>query len=188
VSLFELPGASTSISLNGGPKQTLNSPWKTATADLATNLPLITEKLSLTDQPYIEGRININFAQREILVALPGMNDTLADQIVGAQEKSTAGASGAQLPADKLNAGWLVINGILTINQLEKIDPFVTGRGDVFHVQSVGYFEGGGPMARVEAIVDASQDPPQVIFMRDLTELGRGFSAALLTTGSGPTR
>jgi hypothetical protein len=116
------------------------------------------------------------------------MTDVLADQIVGAQSKSTSGSTGSQLPADRLNAGWLVIDGILTINQLEKIDPFVTGRGDVFHVQSVGYFEGGGPMVRVEAVVDATQDPPQVIFMRDLTELGRGFSAALLSTGSGPTR
>jgi hypothetical protein len=38
-------------------------------------------------------------------------------------------------------------------------------------------------MARVEAVIDATQDPPQVIFMRDLTELGRGFSASLLSTG-----
>lgn len=116
------------------------------------------------------------------------MNDALADQIIGGQMKSTTGSIGADLPADRLNAGWLVTTGILTINQLEKIDPLITGRGDVFHVQSVGYFEGGGPMARVEAVVDGTQDPAQVIFMRDLTELGRGFSAALLSTGSGPSR
>jgi hypothetical protein len=37
---------------------------------------------------------------------------------------------------------------------------------------------------RVEAVIDATQKPPQVVFMRDLTELGRGFSAQLLTTGA----
>jgi hypothetical protein len=83
-----------------------------------------------------------------------------------------------------LNTGWLVVNGLISnINTLEQLDPFITGRGDVFHVQSVGYFEGGGPMARVEALIDATLDPPQIIFMRDLTELGRGFSASLLTIG-----
>jgi hypothetical protein len=35
-------------------------------------------------------------------------------------------------------------------------------------------------MARVEAVIDATQIPPQVVFMRDLTELGRGFSNSLL--------
>jgi hypothetical protein len=80
-----------------------------------------------------------------------------------------------------LIAGWLVLNATLTINQLETIDPLVTGRGDVFHVQAVGYFDGGGPMARVEAIIDGTQDPPQVIFRRDLTELGRGFTPSQLS-------
>ena len=43
-------------------------------------------------------------------------------------------------------------------------------------------------MARVEAVVDATQDPPQVIFLRDLTELGHGFTATLLSTGRGSTK
>jgi hypothetical protein len=105
------------------------------------------------------------------------------DAIYGAQPHNT-GSSGTDVPADRLNTGWLVINNVVnSINDLEKVDPLITGRGDVFHVQSVGYFEGGGPMARVEAVIDATQDPPQVVFMRDLTELGRGFSASLLTSG-----
>lgn len=180
VSLYELPGAQTRATINGA-SQTLRSPWTTAVPDLTQNLPVVIEKLTLTDAAYIDGRVNINFAPREVLIGLPNMTDALADSIFGAQTHVSSGSSGADVAPDRLIAGWLVINGTLTINQLEQLDPLITGRGDVFHVQSVGYFDGGGPMSRVEAIIDGTQDPPQVIFMRDLTELGRGFTPSQLS-------
>jgi hypothetical protein len=43
-------------------------------------------------------------------------------------------------------------------------------------------------MARIEAVIDGTQYPPQVIFQRDLTDLGRGYTAQLLTTGAGATQ
>src|SRR4029077_15546193 len=111
-----------------------------------------------------------------------------ADSIIAEQTKVSSGSTGFDIPPDHLIAGWLVLNGTLTINQLGQLRPLITGRGDVFHVQSVGYFDGGGPMARVEAVIDATQTPPLVVFMRDLTELGGGFSGTSLTTGAGATR
>jgi len=180
LSLYELPGASTKATINGA-SSTLQSPWTTAVPDMTQNLPIIIDKLTLTDQPYIDGRVNINFAPREILLGLPNMTEALVDSIIGEQTHVSSSSSGADVSPDRLIAGWLVLNGTLTINQLQSLDPLVTGRGDVFHVQSVGYFDGGGPMARVEAIIDGTQDPPQVIFMRDLTELGRGFTPAQLS-------
>ena len=181
LSLYELPGAQTRATMSGR-SQMMSSPWKSTVPDMTQNLPIIIEKLSLTDAPYIDGRVNINFACREILIGLPNMTDALVDSIIAEQTKGSSGSTGLDIPPDRLIAGWLVLNGTLTINQLEKLDPLITGRGDVFHVQSVGYFDGGGPMARVEAIIDGTQDPPQVIFMRDLTELGRGFTAMQLST------
>jgi len=187
-SLYELPGAKTNQGMINGANTSLTSPWTTKTSDLAQNLPIIIEKLSLTDAPYIDGRININLAPRELLIGLPNMTPVLADQIIGAQMKSSAGTSATDISPDRLMAGWLVIDGITDINTLESLDPFITGRGDVFHVQSVGYFEGGGPVARVEAVIDATQDPPLVIFLRDLTELGRGFGSLSLSGAGGSTR
>ena len=180
VSLYELPGASTSATVNGA-SQNLSSPFKNTIADMTQSFPIIFDKLTLTDGPYIDGRVNINTAPREVLTGLPNMTPALVDAIIAAQTTATSSA-GVDIPSDHLIAGWLVLNATLTINQLEQLDPLVTGRGDVFHVQSVGYFDGGGPMARVEAIIDGTQDPPQVIFRRDLTELGRGFTPAQLST------
>lgn len=184
-SLYELPGAR--AQQGKGAAAATSSPWPSTPADLTQNLPLIMDKLTLTDDPFIAGRININTAPREVLMTLAGlqgMSETIVDSIYGAQGMRFSGSSGGDVAPDRLYAGWLFTDGLVSsINILETLDPFITGRGDVFHVQSVGYFEGGGPMARVEAIIDATLDPPQVIFLRDLTELGRGFSASLLSTG-----
>ena len=188
-SLYELFGARTNAVINGATSP-LTSPWSSSNTDIQSNVAHIMEALTLTDNPYIDGRINVNLASREILAGLPSpMTPAIADSIVGSQIKPTAGqSSSSDQAADRLTTAWLVLTGILTINQLEQLDPFLTARGDVFHLQSVGYFEGGGPMSRVEAVIDATQTPPQVIFMRDLTELGRGFSSTFLSTGTGNTR
>jgi hypothetical protein len=143
------------------------------------NAVKVMDALTLTDDPYVDGRININLAPREVLLNIPNMPPELADSIVGAQDKSSGSSSSSQ-SNDRLTTAWLVINSLTDLSTLKSLDQYITARGDVFHLQSVGYFDGGGPMARIEAVIDATQIPPQVVFMRDLTELGRGFPTNLL--------
>ena len=60
------------------------------------------------------------------------------------------------------------------------LDPYITAHGDVYRVQVLGFFDGGGPVARLEAIIDSTQLPTRVISQRDLNELGRGYSRSQL--------
>ncbi len=188
-SLYELFGARTSGTVNAT-RTSLTSPLANTAAAIQENVAHIMEALTLTDTPYIDGRININLAPREILVGLPPLasNPSLVDSIVGAQIKNSSGQSSTPLPPDRQTTAWLVTTGLISVNQLEQLDPFITARGDVFHFQSIGYFDGGGPTARVEAVIDATQVPPQVVFMRDLTEFGRGFSSYPLPSSGGYSR
>ena len=54
--------------------------------------------------------------------------------------------------------------------------PYVTCGGDVYRIQAIGYFDDGGVSARIEAIIDASTQPATVLFWRDISHLGRGFT------------
>jgi hypothetical protein len=58
---------------------------------------------------------------------------------------------------------------------MRQLDPYVTGRGDVYRIQSLGYFDAGGPVTRLEAVLDATRQPPKLACLRDLTDLGRGY-------------
>ena len=40
---------------------------------------------------------------------------------------------------------------------------------------TVGCFDRGGAVTRIEAVIAATQKPPTVIFRRDLTRLGPGY-------------
>ena len=63
------------------------------------------------------------------------------------------------------------------------MDRFMTARGSVYRVQAIGSFDGGGAVARVEAVIDATKMPPAIISRRDLSNLGPGYRSDQL---SGP--
>jgi hypothetical protein len=112
------------------------------------------------------------------------MPEALAHGIADAQLQGMDGQSLSSQVSERSTTGWLVTTGLTDLETLRKLDPYITARGDVFRVQSVGYFDGGGPVARIEAVIDATQTLPQVIFQRELTDLGRGYTPTLLTTGA----
>ena len=62
----------------------------------------------------------------------------------------------------------------------EVLDPYITAHGDVYRVQVLGFSDGGGPVSRLEALIDATKLPPRIISQRDLNELGRGYTRSQL--------
>jgi DNA uptake protein ComE-like DNA-binding protein len=184
-SLYELLDGSITVKQVDNTNVTLKSPWTSDSANMRQNLPKIMDTLATNTDQYIEGRINVNEARAEVLMGLPNMTQPIVEQIIAAQQ---AGLSISDPNSDRVTSGWLVINGIVDLDTMKTLDKYVTARGDVYRLQSVGYYEQGGPTARIEAVIDATQDPPEIVFMRDLTDLGRGFSPQLLTTGTGGTQ
>lgn len=142
----------------------LNNPEK-----LKQYLPILLDKTTATQGTELIPRININTAPREVLMAVPGMTDEMADEIVanrtGLNPLDPATTTGAWL-ATTLNMP------TATFNSMSK---YITGRTQLYRVQSIGYFGNGGPTARVEAVIDTNQGKPRIVYFRDLTELGRGF-------------
>ena len=51
----------------------------------------------------------------------------------------------------------------------------MTATTSTYRVQSVGSFGKGGPIARIEAVIDTNAGKPRIVYWRDLSELGKGF-------------
>ena len=68
-----------------------------------------------------------------------------------------------------------MIDGLVDLPTMQVLDQYICARGDVMTVQSVGCFDRGGAVTRIEAVIAATQKPPTVIFRRDLTRLGPGY-------------
>jgi hypothetical protein len=141
------------------------------TANLSQILPVLIDKATATTNIELSPRVNINTAPREVLMALPGMTDEVADGIIGGRP--------APSTTDQayLTGTWAVVSGVMPMSLYQQLEPYITGRTMVYRVQSIGYFAEGGPVARVEAVVDTNQGAPRFLYFRDLTELDspRGF-------------
>ncbi len=117
-------------------------------------------------------RLNVNTAPREVLLAVPGLTEELADKLIAQRPN--------QLPTDAgtVSAAWLVTTDTITSAQFKQMEKYLTGSTMVYRVQSIGYFKSGtGPAARMEAVIDTNQGAPRFLFVRDLSDLEnpRGF-------------
>ena len=70
---------------------------------------------------------------------------------------------------------WLITEANFDPKNLAALEKYITAGSNVYRIQSIGYFDGGGPTARIEAVIDASNQRPRIVSWRDLTELGKGF-------------
>jgi type II secretory pathway component PulK len=173
-SLFEL--VNTSVSLPGNNPRQPPTRYPSPLNDQGTLrqlLPQLLDKVSTSQNAVLPGRINVNTAPRAVLTALPGLADADVQSIL--QHRPALNSQGAPDPTFQTTA-WLLTEANLQPKQMQTLDQYVTARSRVFRIQSVGYFDGGGPTARIEAVIDAAGIRPRIVYWRDLTELGKGFN------------
>ena len=178
-SLYVLIGSSTKVSISGTPT-TLKSPWSDDASSISSTLPDLLDKLTTTTDEFLEGRININQARREVLLGLPTMTEEIVNNIVAAQRLDSNGQPSLDTIRQHTTTAWLYAEGLVDLPGMISLDPFITSQGDVYRAQVLGFFDGGGPVARIEAMIDSTQLPPRIIAQRDLNELGRGYSRSQL--------
>jgi hypothetical protein len=158
-----------------GEQVVLQSPFDSAPLAMGVYLPQLMENCTANQATSIPGRININQAPLEILLGIPGMTEDIANEIISRRT--------AEVSSDNPNRNyetWLLAEAIVTLDEMRILTPFITGGGDVFRAQVVGYFQGGGPSARVEVVFDATGSEPRLLFWRDMSHLGRGYALETL--------
>lgn len=180
LSLYELIGSTAQVTIDGSLK-TLESPWAADGGSMTTYLPSLLETLSVNTDQFTDGRININQARYETLLTIPGMTEGLADVILS-KRQGDDGSPVVDSTGARTTAGWLVIESVVDLPTMQQLDQYLTARGGVYRVNSIGYFDEAGPFTRLEAVIDTTQSnkPPVVLFLKDLTELGRGYPQSML--------
>jgi hypothetical protein len=177
--VIELLGKRVSVQFQGASQPTILEcpfPYDPNTPSMVdAYLPELLDYVTASPNKLIAGRININQAPRVVLQGIPGMTQDILDQILTQREPDPARRD----PAQRYET-WILSKGIVTLDQLKLLCPFITGGGCIYRAQAVGYYDGEGPSARIEAIIHAGTQPPRVIFWRDMSHLGRGYSREFL--------
>jgi DNA uptake protein ComE-like DNA-binding protein len=135
-------------------------------------LPTMLDKFTTRKDAEIPARINVNTAPAAVLATLPGLDDADVQNITS---KRPAVGSGDAVDSIYLTPAWLLTEANLTPAKLQAMERYVTARSQVYRVQSMGYFDKGGPVARIEAVIDTNAGQPRIVYWRDISELGKGF-------------
>ncbi len=151
--------------------EVINSPFTTSQGSMRRYMAKLVDNTTVDREKVIRGRINLNRAPQAVLEAVPGMDKAVAGQIAGGRSSdSSRGAQSRRLPT------WPLTEGLVSLEKMKQLLPYVTVGGDVYRAQIVGFFDDGGPFARAEIVIDATADPPRQLYYKDLRLLGRGYS------------
>lgn len=139
-------------------------------------LPLLLQYCTTSNNMDLTPRININTASQTVLLALREAAGVQESDLMAIVNQRTSLGDAANADGAFTTTAWLLTDANLPVATIKKLDPYITSQSQVFRLQSVGYFDQGGPVARVEAVIDINQGRPRIIYYRDLSELGKGFN------------
>ncbi len=172
-SVLDLLDATVEIRLNDAARtrQAVRSPLRSSRQVFRETLPTLLDYVSIGSASVIRGRINLQEAPEKVLLAVPGMTEGLARRIK--TQRQMASSSDDQA---RRHPTWLLADGLVDLEQMKKLLPYVTCGGDVYRGQVVGFFDEQGPVSRCEVVIDATSSPARQVYYKDLRLLGRGFS------------
>lgn len=119
----------------------------------------VADKLTTSSKKTLTGMVNVNTAPAEVLMCLPGMQQSDAEALVAA--RSTQANPGI---------GWIfqAISPQTAVN----LTKYITARSFFYSADIVAVSGDGRSFKRVRIVVDARQTPAKIVYRRDLTDLG----------------
>jgi hypothetical protein len=109
------------------------------------------------------------------MAGIPGMNDQLLEQII-----STRSPEPELDDPSRTHETWLLTEGLVSLEEMQTLLPFVCAGGAVYRTQVVGFYDDGQASSRLEVLLDATELPPRILLWRDISHLGRGFTLETL--------
>jgi DNA uptake protein ComE-like DNA-binding protein len=178
--VLDLIGQKVQVKFRGSDKNTvLQSPFGEDLASMSSYMTDLMDNVTIVPDTVIPGRINVNQAPREILLGIPGMSEEIVEQIINQRSPQPEVES-----PGRTHETWLLTEGLVTLEEMRMLMPFVCAGGDVYRAQVIGYYDDGRSAARLEVVLDATQQPPRILLWRDISHLGRGYALETLGVGT----
>jgi hypothetical protein len=137
------------------------------------------DRLTTTGAAVLPGRIDVLQASAVVLQTLPGLAASDVSAIVAAR-------TGVD-PHSQTTTAWLRTQNVIAIDAFRAIEPLITVHSYQWTIESVGYFDNGGPTRRIRAVVDVRGTQPQYLEWQDLTSLGAAYNFSASSAGPGPS-
>lgn len=161
-SLADLIGTSVQLPVAMGGHR-VDSPLNVDSSDFTETMKQLEDRVTVSFEDTLIGRININAASEPVLLALTD-DAQVVSQIV--QQRQLLD------PSERESTAWLLTRQVVDLQAWRRIAPHITTRGSVHSGEIIVYRESGGPFLRRRLIIDGSSTPPRRVTWLDLTERG----------------
>jgi DNA uptake protein ComE-like DNA-binding protein len=138
----------------------------------------LADQLTTSREQNVVGLVNVNTAPRQVLLCLPGLDESDVDALVARRQ-----ASGTDLTS----IAWVA--GVLSREKALAVGPLITTWSYQFSADIVAVSGNGRGFRRYQAVVDATTSPPRVLYWKDLTHAGWPLAPetlAALRAGTSP--
>jgi len=128
----------------------------------------IASRLTTRNEPVVRGLINVCTAPKEVLLCLPGLEESDVSSLV-------SGRAGDNV--DRSTIAWVA--GVLSQEKAVGIGSLITAKSYQYSADIVSVCGSGRAFRRCRIVVDGRESPPSVVYRQDLTSLGWPLSAEL---------
>jgi len=128
-------------------------------------LAYLLDVATLSEEEALPGLVNINTAPPEVLAALPGLDEDVAEAVDAYRKQGGA---------DFGSVVWLLESGVGP-ERFQEVLPFITARGFRYRVRAVGVAGSRNVFRRLEVVLDRSQPGVPPVFWRDVSDWGAPF-------------
>ena len=165
-SIFDLIGVRTRINIDNV-DTVLTSPWTESSNSLEQTVSELRNRFVCFAGDRVPARINVFEADREVLMTIPDVSESIATSIVAARSSLSGG-----LPwKNEQNLAWFALRGVLSVKQLQELGPFITSGSDVFRGVALGHSSQMPSGIAIQFAVDVTDRTPAVVSWNELAPL-----------------
>ena len=174
----------------GDPVQ-LESPLRRDEPDFAQMLDHFLDRLTAGPPRAPVGRIDIFSASVQALAVLPVLSEEQRSAIIENRPVSEPTGGGLLSFTDESDAppasiGWLLVEEIVTLEELVELEPYITAQSPVIRFQAIGFGDADRTWSRLEVVLDRGSRPPRVLSWSTLDAWGAVYPLPLLGQGAEP--
>lgn len=181
-SLWELVDATLSVPDTSNSQSSQNksvvSPFSSRSGDGSNYLIRLLDDCTIDRRRFLESKIDIWDAPLEVLMALPDMDEATANRIIAARNEETVKQQASGTLA------WLLQRRIVDLPRLQRWEPYLTARSDVYTAQILGFRDQNTSVYRCTAIIDGSQVPARIRNLQTWHAWDAGFRLSEFTSAT----
>jgi len=133
----------------------------------------IADRLTTSSETTLPGLVNVNTAPKEVLLCLPGLEETDVDAMLSYRSTNSA--------SEDLNTiAW--VTEVLDQTKATGMGQYITVHSNQYSADIVAVSGNGRAYKRYKAVIDTQKSPPRVIYWKELTHFGWPLDSEIVAT------